>query len=182
VKRRPEPVDATAKGDTAGTRDADVDLFETAMADVVRLPTDARGRVRSGSRNAAFPAPTPAAVQSDGQDEADRSEAGFVAAGVDRRELRKLKRGEYVPGRRLDLHGQTAAEAVVRVKAFIDSAHRSHRCVCIVHGRGLHSEGNVSILTTPVRACLRQHRAVLAYADAPRDDGGPGAVYVLLRK
>jgi DNA-nicking Smr family endonuclease len=33
-----------------------------------------------------------------------------------------------------------------------------------------------------VRACLRQHPAVLAYADAPRTDGGAGAVYVLLRK
>jgi len=33
-----------------------------------------------------------------------------------------------------------------------------------------------------VRECLRQHRAVLAYADAPRADGGTGAVYVLLRK
>jgi DNA-nicking Smr family endonuclease len=46
----------------------------------------------------------------------------------------------------------------------------------------LHSEGNLSILKTRVRECLRQHRAVLAYADAPRADGGTGAVYVLLRK
>jgi DNA-nicking Smr family endonuclease len=40
----------------------------------------------------------------------------------------------------------------------------------------------VPILKTRVRACLRQHPAVLAYADAPRTDGGAGAVYVLLRK
>jgi len=33
---------------------------------------------------------------------------------------------------------QTAAEAVASVKRFIDaSRHNSHRCVCIVHGRGL---------------------------------------------
>ena len=32
-----------------------------------------------------------------------------------------------------------------------------------------------------VRALLRSNRAVLAYTDAPRDDGGSGAVYVLLR-
>jgi DNA-nicking Smr family endonuclease len=182
VKRRPEPGDTAAKGEKAPPADAEADLFETTMADVVRLPPDARRRVRPGAQNTTFRAPTPVASSSGGQDEADTSEAGFVAAGVDRRELRKLKRGDYAPGRRLDLHGQTAAEAVARVKAFIDGAHRSHRCVCIVHGRGLHSEGNVSVLRTTVRACLRQHRAVLAYADAPRDDGGPGAVYVLLRK
>jgi DNA-nicking Smr family endonuclease len=51
-----------------------------------------------------------------------------------------------------------------------------------VHGRGLHSKGNVSVLKTRVRQCLRRHQAVLAYADAPRKDGGSGAVYVLLRK
>ena len=51
----------------------------------------------------------------------------------------------------------------------------------IVHGRGVHSEGGVSKLKPHVRACLRSHRAVLAYVDAPPADGGPGAVYVLLR-
>jgi DNA-nicking Smr family endonuclease len=37
-------------------------------------------------------------------------------------------------------------------------------------------------LKTQVRACLRRHHGVLAYTDAPRADGGAGAVYVLLRK
>jgi len=49
-----------------------------------------------------------------------------------------------------------------------------------VHGRGLHSTGK-AVLRADVRALLRSHRAVLAYSDAPRDDGGSGAVYVLLR-
>jgi DNA-nicking Smr family endonuclease len=99
---------------------------------------------------------------------------------VNRRELRRLTRGEHTPGRRLDLHGMTAAEAVANVKRLIDTG--GQRCVCIVHGRGTRSEGKVSILKARVRQYLRQHRAVLAYADAPRTDGGAGAVYVLLRK
>ena len=33
-----------------------------------------------------------------------------------------------------------------------------------------------------VRAQLRSHAAVLAFADAPRTYGGAGAVYVLLRR
>jgi DNA-nicking Smr family endonuclease len=68
------------------------------------------------------------------------------------------------------------------VKQFIDIQRQRHRCVCIVHGRGLHSKENVSVLKTRVRQYLRRHPAVLGYADAPRTDGGSGAVYVLLRK
>jgi DNA-nicking Smr family endonuclease len=105
-----------------------------------------------------------------------------VANGVDRRELRKLKRGDYPPGDRLDLHRMTAPEAVVSARRFIERARSRHRCVCIVHGRGLHSEGNVAVLKSRVREFLRQSRAVLAFSDAPVTDGGSGAVYVLLRK
>ena len=158
--------------------DADVDLFAREMADVVRIAPNSRARVRAAPHVSAPRAKTP--PPSAAPDDNESSEAGFVAPGVDRRELRKLKRGDYSPTGRLDLHGQTAAEAVASVKTFMDS--RRHRCVCIVHGRGLHSAGNVSILKGPVRQCLRQHPATLAYADAPRDDGGSGAVYVLLRK
>jgi len=68
------------------------------------------------------------------------------------------------------------------VRRFIEnSRHRRHRCVCIVHGRGLHSEGNASVLKARVRECLRLQSSVLAFADAPPSDGGAGAVYVLLR-
>jgi DNA-nicking Smr family endonuclease len=77
----------------------------------------------------------------------------------------------------------TTVEAGACVRRFVDSSRGSgHRCICIVHGRGLHSEGKIAILKARVRECLRAHPAVLAYADAPRADGGAGAVYVLLRK
>ena len=77
----------------------------------------------------------------------------------------------------------TAAQARASVERFIEnSRHKGHRCVCIVHGRGLHSDGNAPILKISVREHLRSHRSVLAYADAPSSDGGTGAVYVLLRK
>ena len=122
-------------------------------------------------------AATPSHEPVDGGDEA------FAAPGVDRREIRKLRRGDYAVGDRYDLHGMTAAEACASVQHFIDSSrHSRQRCVCIVHGRGLHSEGGAAILRAQVRKYLRSHRAVLAYADAPRSDGGTGAVYVLLRK
>jgi DNA-nicking Smr family endonuclease len=107
----------------------------------------------------------------------------FAADGVDRREIRKLKRGEYAVGSRCDLHGLTADAAAAAVKQFlVTSRHQHHRCICIVHGRGLRSPGGVAVLKLRVREFLRSHPAVLAYADAPPSDGGAGAVYVLLRR
>jgi len=156
---------------------SDAELFERAMADVVRIMPDPRGRIRSSS-----PASPPPRSETT-TDPADDGDVDFVAPGVDRREIRKLKRGEYAVADRRDLHGMTVPEACQAVRRFIENSwHGRHRCVCIVHGRGLHSEGHSSVLKSRVRECLRLNQAVLAYADAPRSDGGPGAAYVLLRK
>ncbi len=172
--------DTPSQKDRSEAADADTDHFAKAMADVVPLPPDPRGRIRP-TRPHWLPPPAPAPPPSVQQDD-DESDASYVAHGVDRRELRRLKRGDHLATDRLDLHGQTAAEAVTSVRQFIDTGRHRHRAVCIVHGRGLHSAGNVSVLKTGVREFLRHHPAVLAYSDAPRTDGGAGAVYVLLRK
>ena len=157
---------------------ADADAFARAMAedDVVRLPADSRERVRTVPPISLLPAATP--VDDDGD-----SGENFAAHGVNRREIRKLTRGEYAAADRRDLHGMTAAAACATVKQFLEvSRHNRHRCVCIVHGRGLRSPGGVAVLKARVRDYLRSHPAVLAYANAPRSDGGAGAVYVLLRR
>jgi DNA-nicking Smr family endonuclease len=175
VKKRD---DETGDGDEA-------DAFARAMADANVVPLR-----RTSHRRARTIAPVnlPAMVSASRADgvgaEADtESDASFAAHGVDRREIRKLKRGEYVPADRCDLHGLTANAASAAVKRFLDTACRNrHRCVCIVHGRGLRSPGGVAVLKVGVRALLRSHAAVLAFADAPRSDGGSGAVYLLLRR
>ena len=173
VKKRSAKLPATAGPDAA----SDVDAFALEMRDVARLEPDPRGRVRS-----VVPI-TPPRDSPQRTEDADVSDNDFVAHGVDRREIRKLKRGEHIVGDRRDLHGLTGAEALASVGRFIEnSRHAHHRCVCIIHGRGLHSDGNQPILKTRVREYLRTHRSVLAYADAPVSDGGSGAVYVLLRK
>ena len=156
---------------------ADIDLFAREMVDVARLGPDPRGRVRTTPKISAPRQTQPPA------DHGDRPHDDFTAPGVDRREIRKLKRGEYDVGNRLDLHGMTAAEACTSVGQFIEqNRHGRRRCVCIVHGRGLHSKEHASVLKPRVRAYLSSHRSVLAFADAPRCDGGTGAAYVLLRK
>ena len=159
---------------------SDAEAFAREMADVIPLPRDGRGRMKDHPPVVLPAAGTPRAGSRGGLDE---SGDDFAAPGIDRREIRRLKRGDHPVTARRDLHGVTTTEALASVRRFVDnSRHTGHRCICIVHGRGLHSEGGVAILKTRVRECLRKHPAVLAYADAPRSDGGAGAVYVLLRK
>jgi DNA-nicking Smr family endonuclease len=159
--------------------------FARAMADddVVPLPPESRDRA-PGRPATTFPpidrSPRTRDARSDADGEPDED---FAVDGVDRREIRKLKRGEYVAADRRDLHGMTAAAARDSVKQFLAaSRRRRYRCVCIVHGRGLRSAGGVPVLKAHVREFLRSHPAVLAFADAPPGDGGTGAVYVLLRR
>ena len=177
VNKRSGKLPATDRPDAAA---ADVDAFAREMRDIVRLEPDPRGRVRSV---APISSPRQSPQRTQRTEPADGSDTDFVAHGVDRREIRKLRKGEYPVRDRRDLHGMTRAEALASVRRFIEnSRHGGYRCVCIIHGRGLHSTGGPPILKVHVRECLRQHQSVLAYADAPMSDGGPGAVYVLLRK
>jgi len=157
--------------------DDDDDAFAREMADVTPLKRDQRGRVHARAPLSTHRTRTPD-LRTESPDVPHDS---FAANGIDRRELRKLRRGAHPIAARLDLHGLTVADARERTRRFLDaSRHRGVRCVCIVHGRGAHSAGGVSKLKQQVRACLRSHPAVLAYIDAPPADGGPGAVYVLL--
>ena len=118
VKKRSAKLTATNRPDLA----EDDDAFAREMRDVVRLEPDPRGRVRSvapAGQSRHSPQRT---------DHADVSDSDFVAHGVDRCEIRKLKRGEYIVRARRDLHGMTSAEALASVSRFIEnSRHRGIR-------------------------------------------------------
>lgn len=100
--------------------------------------------------------------------------------------LRKLRRGLIPIDARLDLHGMRAEEARVAMETFLrDQRVRGERCVLVVHGKGVHSPGGSGVLRGEISAWLSQGRAsehVGAFATATLDDGGEGAVYVLLRR
>jgi DNA-nicking Smr family endonuclease len=104
---------------------------------------------------------------------------------LDPRVLQRLRRGDYPIQGHLDLHGLTQAEAKTALERFLtDARHQRKRCVLVVHGRGLHSEGQIPVLKESVQAWLtggRLGKWVLAFSSARPDDGGAGAVYVLLR-
>jgi DNA-nicking Smr family endonuclease len=106
--------------------------------------------------------------------------------GLDPRVLRRLRRGDYSWRAHLDLHGMTAEEARVAVDRFLpESVRTGHRCVLIVHGRGLNSKDQTPVLKERLKVWLARGRAarlVLGFTTARPCDGGAGALYVLLRR
>ena len=104
---------------------------------------------------------------------------------VDPKVLRRLRRGEFQVDVSCDLHGRGVHEARARVEEIVQrSRERGERCLLLVHGRGNHSPGGEGILRGEMAAWLSQGSAsvhVAAFATALPDDGGDGALYVLLR-
>ncbi|HZP41566.1 MAG TPA: Smr/MutS family protein [Candidatus Binatia bacterium] len=172
-------------------------LFAHAMAGVVPLPRGgdrvdgpppATGRRRPVSDEAealaALSDLVSGAQRFDVSDTREYVEGAIV--GLDPRVLRRLRRGDFAWQAHLDLHGMTAEAARPAVGAFLTAAVRAgHRCVLIVHGRGLNSKDQVPVLKERIKEWLARGsaaRIVLAFTTARPCDGGSGALYVLLRR
>jgi DNA-nicking Smr family endonuclease len=109
-------------------------------------------------------------------------ELSFLREGLATDILRKLRRGHWVIQDHLDLHGSTSEQARALVVDFL--AHnllRGHRCVRIVHGKGLGSKNREPVLKKKLANWLAQREEVLAYCQAKSQDGGAGAALVLLK-
>ena len=110
---------------------------------------------------------------------------GFVV-GVDPLVLARLRAGQYSPEKHLDLHGMNAGQAHDALIRFIKDAYQKGlRTVVVVTGRGRNSPGGMGVLRSLLQQWLSREpfkRVVLAFCTARPHDGGPGAVYVLLRK
>lgn len=108
----------------------------------------------------------------------------FARDGVQNTVLRKLRRGAFSIQAEIDLHGLTAAQAADEVPLFLHAAQeRGYRCVRIIHGKGRKKVVDKSPVLKPLlNHWLQQRREVLAFCSARPEDGGTGAVYVLLKK
>jgi DNA-nicking Smr family endonuclease len=94
----------------------------------------------------------------------------------------KLRRGGWANQAQVDLHGLRRDEAREALAAFLrDAIRRGWRCVRVVHGKGLGSPGKTPVLKGKVQGWLMQKDEVLAFVQARGDEGGAGAVVVLLR-
>jgi DNA-nicking Smr family endonuclease len=108
-----------------------------------------------------------------------------IAAGIQTRQLRDLRRGRIRPEVEIDLHGLRAEEARRRLlNALCRAAENQQRCLVVIHGKGLRSPGR-PVLRSALPVWLADPElagCVLAFAPACPHDGGSGATYVLLRR
>lgn len=105
---------------------------------------------------------------------------------LDQKIFRQLKAGTLSVEAHIDLHGLNAGQAKYALLDFMREKYLAGaRCVLIVHGRGRNSPGGVGVLKSELYDWLTREplkRAVLAFCTALPRHGGPGAIYVLLRK
>lgn len=94
---------------------------------------------------------------------------------------RKLRRGDWTIVDQLDLHGLRVDQARETLVEFLaECRRRERRCVRIIHGKGLGSANREPVLRDKVPRWLAQRREVLAFCRARPNDGGSGALIVLL--
>lgn len=106
----------------------------------------------------------------------------YLRTGLPRNVLRDLRRGRWSIQNHVDLHGLNRHEAHEEVSRFLaESQNAGKRCLRIVHGRGHGSPGREGVLRRLVKAWLARRRDVLAFCHAPANDGGEGALWVLLK-
>jgi DNA-nicking Smr family endonuclease len=167
----------------------DDDLFRQAMRGVAPLKPDNRVRHK--------PAPRKSPVQH-AQSEPAVSEERFTqgmleeecpdrlyferAGGAQKSVLKKLRTGKLPVDSTQDLHGLSVEEARLQLAGFMDECRQfGYRHVIIIHGKGFRSQSR-PVIKPLVNRWLRQADEVLAFCSARPEDGGTGAVYVLLRK
>lgn len=174
--------------------DPDTALFRAAMSDV--RPMRSRQTAELKRRR---PPPVPGQRHADDRAvlrelahgdphgnplDAELGEAlAYARPGLQKRTLKRLRRGEFSVMAELDLHGQTVEPARRLLHDFINECHRRHLgCVRVIHGKGRRSSNAGPVLKGQVDRWLRQRDDVLAFCSARPVDGGTGALYVLLRR
>lgn len=109
-------------------------------------------------------------------------EPAFLRDGLARKVLTDLRRGRWVVQAELDLHGLTRDEAREALRRFLaDSLEAGRRCLRLIHGKGLGSPNREPVLKHLSRSWLAQREEILAYCQAKPQDGGEGALLILLR-
>lgn len=185
----PEPAFAAGVEDDAGASESAV--FLQAMGDA--RPLRGKGREIAPPAEAGTP---PAGSELSFQElmestlefavsHSDEYLEGHVV-GLDPLLMGRLRGGSLSPEAHLDLHGLTAAQAFETLRDFMRGAwYKSLKVVLVVTGRGRNSPQGQAVLREKLQLWLTQEpfkRVVLAFCTARPHDGGPGSVYVLLRK
>lgn len=106
----------------------------------------------------------------------------YAREGVGPDVVKKLRKRHWPVQDELDLHGMTRDVARGQLGDFLRrSTRRGVRCVRIIHGVGYGSPGGEPVLRSVVHSWLVQKDEVVAFCVANRNDGGNGALIVLLK-
>jgi DNA-nicking Smr family endonuclease len=167
-------------------------LFRTEVADAT--PLAATGRIVPPRER---PAPKPRQREQDEREVLEQSLSDEIdierfldtddslswrREGIGPDVVRRLRRGEWTVRSQIDLHGLRVDEARAALIEFLSDAVRSEwRCLRIIHGKGLGSPSREPVLKGKVKKWLAQRTEVLAFCQARPNDGGSGALIVLLQ-
>ena len=81
----------------------------------------------------------------------------------------------------LDLHGLTSSEAETELKKFLsESRNRGYTKVCVIHGKGIHSNGE-SILNKVVDNVLRDYPYTGKTGFSQQREGGKGSRWITFK-
>lgn len=187
---KPKPPKPTTTGNDTGLAPDDASLFRAAVGEVKPLPDPGRKplppnsaiavpRRRTLARTSAPDFLTDHLPQTTESDH----EQGFLRPGVSAQSLRRLRRGHWRIQDEMDLHGLTRDAARARLVDFLASClQHDTKCVRIIHGKGFGSKNHEPVLKQLVKSWLMQRAEVLAFVPARPEDGGAGAVIVLLKR
>jgi DNA-nicking Smr family endonuclease len=173
-------------------REREASVFRDALAGTVPLAPDGRvvharadleplARQRERDERAALIESLSDDIDVDALLDVDE-DLSFRRPGVGPDVVRRLRRGEWVIREQIDLHGLRVDQARVALVEFLQQAMRREvRCVRVIHGKGLGSVNKEPVLKGKVRKWLAQREEVQAFCQARPNDGGGGALVVLLR-
>lgn len=170
--------------------DDDRSLFHNAIGDVRKIESDLADTRRTPPR------PDPVQRRRDDQRvteellrplpeslDPDAAEPmRYLKDGLHPRLLLKLGRGQYSVRDEIDLHQMTSEIAKRAIHDFLNECLDADKlCIKIITGKGMRSKGDGPVLKGLTDRLLRQRNDVLAFRSARYNDGGSGAVIVLLR-
>jgi DNA-nicking Smr family endonuclease len=107
----------------------------------------------------------------------------FAAVGMQKKQIKRLKQGDYIWEATLDLHGLNLMEAEIRLLAFLEDCYQQqHRYLRIIHGKGARSTEGKPLMKNLAILLVQQSPHLLAMSSAIPRDGGNGALYVVLKR
>jgi DNA-nicking Smr family endonuclease len=169
----------------------EANLFREAVKDAAPLPKPNRADTsgpKPSTRALQFERDEQLALWQSLSDEMDierlldtDSALSYRRPGIGEDVTRRLRKGHWAIQDQIDLHGLRVDQARSALAQFFSQAQKKElRCLRIIHGKGLGSINKEPVLKTKVMGWLIQREEVIAFCQARPNDGGAGALVVLL--